>query len=83
MLQVNSSRLQLNQEMQIGKVAGGLIKLRLLRGINDSNVAEIQVDQDEIGLQSPKMNGGRILLLDLVRQFSLWLQVCERETTYG
>lgn len=83
MHQVNSSRLQLDQEMRTGNSVGGLIRLGLLRGTNGSNAVEFQADQDEIGLQSSDMKGGKTLLMDLIRQFSLWLQVDEIETTYG
>ena len=79
----NSSRLQLDQVVQIGNIVGRLIKLSLVRGINESNVVEIQGDQDEIGLLSSNMNGGKTLLMDLICQFSLWLQDYEIETTYG
>ena len=82
MPRVNSSRLQINQEMQIGNIAGGLIKFRLLRGINESNAVEFQGAQDEIGLQNLNMNGGETLLMDLIRPLSLWPQVYEIGTTH-
>ena len=60
--------------MQNGNSVGGLIKLRLLRGINESNAIEFQGAQDEIRLQSPNMDGGKTLLMDLIRQLSMWSQ---------
>ena len=73
----NSSRLQFNQEMQIGNSVEGLITLRLLRGINDSNVVEFQGNQDDVGLRSTNVNRGETLYRSLIQQSSLQVQVDE------